>query len=348
MRNLVLLWVGMLLVLPLAAQDSEPEASQTIGAVVADAAAADEAQFTLLQQALADADPVLLALLSAADESLTVFAPTDAAFTAALETLDLTYDELAADSTLLNAVLRYHVIPAALDREYFRQTIGPMFIPEPNAYSGTLLTNGMLKIEIPAPDDTETVLTINDTVTATEAIDAANGIIYVIDSVILPDFDSIALETDPGTGSTLSETLSGAAQDENAPFNTLQSALQAGDASLLALVESDQPVTIFAPTDTGFLETLRSVGLNADAFLSTPDLVTDVLRYHIMPGRLTLDMLAANAAGEPLLLLTLFPRALQAETVDGELRVNGVPVINEIRTANGVILVIDGAFLPPR
>lgn len=102
----------------------------------------------------------------------TVFAPTDEAFAAALEDLDLTAEELLADTETLTSILTYHVVEGEVPAADV-VTLDGEEVPTVN---GTTVTIGV---------DGETV-TVNDaTVTATD-IFATNGVIHVIDGVLLP------------------------------------------------------------------------------------------------------------------------------------------------------------------
>ena len=102
----------------------------------------------------------------------TVFAPTDDAFAAALDALGLTADELLADTDTLTAILTYHVI----DGEVPAETVLTL-----DGQNATTLNGADVSITI----DGETVMVNDATVTAVD-IAADNGIIHVIDSVLLP------------------------------------------------------------------------------------------------------------------------------------------------------------------
>lgn len=101
----------------------------------------------------------------------TVFAPTDEAFAAALEELGLTAEELLADTETLTAILTYHVVPVAPPAEVV------VTLPSVTTVQGSDVTISV----------TEAGVVLNDTVNviATD-IPAANGIIHVIDGVLLP------------------------------------------------------------------------------------------------------------------------------------------------------------------
>ncbi len=98
---------------------------------------------------------------------LTVFAPTDEAFAALPEG---TVEGLLADIPALTAILTYHVVPGAV-------------------MSGDL-SDGMTATTVNGADITVTIdgstVMINDATVIAADIEASNGVIHVIDSVILP------------------------------------------------------------------------------------------------------------------------------------------------------------------
>ena len=142
---------------------TEPE----LGTIVDVAAAAGD--FTTLVAAVEAAG--LVETLSGPGP-FTVFAPTDEAFTAALDSLGLTAEELFADTETLTSILTYHVIAG----EVPSSAVVTMDGQSAATVNGAEVTIGV---------DGETV-TVNDaTVTAVD-IPASNGIIHVIDSVLLP------------------------------------------------------------------------------------------------------------------------------------------------------------------
>jgi uncharacterized surface protein with fasciclin (FAS1) repeats len=101
-----------------------------------------------------------------------VFAPTDAAFVAALDSLGLTAEELLADTETLTSILTYHVIAGEVPSSVVVTMDG----------QSAATVNGA---EVMIGVDGETVMVNDATVTAVD-IPASNGIIHVIDSVLLP------------------------------------------------------------------------------------------------------------------------------------------------------------------
>jgi uncharacterized surface protein with fasciclin (FAS1) repeats len=102
----------------------------------------------------------------------TVFAPTDDAFADALKTLGITKDELLADPAKLKAILTYHVVPG----EVMAADVLTM-----DGKDVATVTGPTVKVKI----NGSTVM-INDATVTTADIKASNGVIHVIDKVLLP------------------------------------------------------------------------------------------------------------------------------------------------------------------
>ncbi len=121
---------------------------------------------------LAAADAAGLVDTLTGEGPFTVFAPTDEAFAAALEALGLTAEELLADTDTLTSILTYHVLPVAPESKVLVTT-----------ESATTVQGGDIAIAV-----TDGGVVLNDSATVVAAdIPAANGIIHVIDSVLLPE-----------------------------------------------------------------------------------------------------------------------------------------------------------------
>jgi transforming growth factor-beta-induced protein len=106
------------------------------------------------------------------DGPFTVFAPTDDAFADLLEVLGVTAEELLADTELLTAVLTYHVIAGEVP-------------------STTVVTlDGQTAATVNGADVTISVegdaVQVNEANVVAVDVAASNGIIHVIDSVLLP------------------------------------------------------------------------------------------------------------------------------------------------------------------
>ena len=161
----------------------EPEVEMTEEMVEASTiitVAEADGNFTTLLAALEATD---LTSALEAEGPFTVFAPTDEAFESALEALDITLEELLEDTDTLTSILLYHVVDDAVMAEAVLELDGE-----------TVTTLAEADITITVTDDG---VVLNDiaNVTATD-IEADNGVIHVIDSVLLPPAPAEAEETE--------------------------------------------------------------------------------------------------------------------------------------------------------
>lgn len=150
---------------------SEPTEQDTGAAetgTIVDVAVAN-GSFTTLVAAVQAAD--LVETLSG-EGPFTVFAPTDEAFAAALVALDLTAEELLADTELLTAVLKYHVVSGEVPASEVVKLDGES-VETVNGESVTISVDG------------DKVMVNDANVTAVD-VKASNGLIHVIDKVLLP------------------------------------------------------------------------------------------------------------------------------------------------------------------
>merc|ERR550514_1873269 len=159
----------------------------------------------------------------------TVFAPTDAAFTAALTALGLTAEELLAKPDL-GDILKFHVVSGKV------------------MSSG--LSNGMKVATLQGAELTVTIegstVKVGGATVTTADLECSNGVIHVIDTVLLP----------PAGGNNIVETAVA-----NGNFKTLAAALT--KAQLVDTLSGEGPFTVFAPTDAAFTAALTALGLTA-------------------------------------------------------------------------------------
>jgi uncharacterized surface protein with fasciclin (FAS1) repeats len=241
----------------------------------------------------------------------TVFAPTDDAFAALLDALGATPEELLARPDLAD-ILLYHATPGRLD-------------------SGAVVDAGTLTMlngdEVTITVEGDTVK-INDATITMVDIQASNGVIHVIDSVLIPPAD----EPDP---QTITDIVVGS--DD---FEVLEAAvIEAGLADDLA---GEGPFTVFAPTDDAFAALLDALGTDAAGLLANPDLA-NILLYHVFSG--SLDSGAVVDSN----LLRMLGGGYSVITVEGEaVRINDALITTvDIQASNGIIHVIDAVILPP-
>ena len=267
--------------------------------------ASENGNFTILLAALAEAD---LAATFSDDAAgpFTVFAPTDAAFEALLVELDLTAAELLALPNL-GDILAYHVTEGNV---LFSTAAGLEVLPTlngmPIAQDGGVL------------DDRATVVSAD--------IVASNGVIHVIDRVLLPN-----------------KTIADIAVADSR-FSTLVAALT--EANLVgAVADASADLTVVAPTNDAFAAALDALGSTAEELLARADLA-DILLYHVVPGTfLAADVIAAAPFDAP----TLQGSPIGVAVVDGGVVLNGSVdvIITDVKAVNGVIHAIDFVLLPP-
>ncbi len=256
---------------------------------IVDIAAADS-RFTSLVAAVKKAG--LVEALSGAGP-LTVFAPTDQAFSAALAALGKTLDQLSADE--LKPILTYHVLNGAVKSGDLKA--GPVKML--SGISAFVATSGGAKI--------------NGANVVSADVIADNGVIHVIDKVILPP-NLVEAATLAGDFGTLTGAVSSAGLAET-------------------LAKPDANLTIFAPNNAAFAK------LSA---VPSGDALKNVLLYHAVSGKVLSTDLKAGAV--PTLLSG---KSLTVELSNG-VRVNGASVIAaDVVATNGVIHVVDTVLIPP-
>ena len=163
---------------------------------------------------------------------LTVFAPTDAAFA---KVPKATLDALAADPAKLKAVLLYHVVPGRVTAADVVKLTSAKTAEGRSL--GIKVVNGSVFVDgaqVTTPD-----------------VEATNGVIHVIDSVLIPK--------EATAPKTIVQTAVAAGS-----FKTLASLLK--KAGLVGTLQGKGPFTVFAPTDAAFAKvpkaTLASLAKN--------------------------------------------------------------------------------------
>lgn len=251
------------------------------------------------------------------EAEFTVFAPTDAAFEALGQS---TIDDLLANTDALTQILLYHVVSGATVLADAAGTVAA----SDNPFVTTANAN-MDRAALSFEDDN---LVINlSNITAANVM-ASNGVIHVIDKVMLP----------PEVGETPTMTIAEIASGSEI-FTTLTAALQA--ASLVdALNDESATFTVFAPTDDAFA-LIPEADLNA--LLADTDALSAVLGLHVISGAAVDSVTAYSLNGKT--ASTLFGDNIAINVVDGMLEVQGSTVTTvDIQATNGVIHVIDAVI----
>ena len=240
-----------------------------------------------------------------------MFAPNDAAFDKLGQD---TINALLADTDTLRDILLYHVI-------------GGTAVDAATALSiaGTKVT---------AANDDEFALSVNDgalfvnlsEVIATD-VDASNGVIHVIDTVLIPPM----IEETHGTVVDLAVA--------DGRFTTLVAALQATGLDV-TLADHDGTFTVFAPTDDAFA-VLGTDTINA--LLGDLPTLSNILLTHVISGATIDSVTAFSLAGSS--AETASGTSVSLSISDGSLFINNARVIQtDIKAENGTIHVIDAVI----
>jgi len=234
----------------------------------------------------------------------TVFAPTDAAFAklpaGTVETL-----LKPENKAKLQALLKYHVVPAKVLAADVRTM--------------TVATLEGQNIDVVAASGKVTVDGAN--VTKTD-IACSNGVIHVIDRVIMPS-DQNLVQTAVAAGK----------------FTTLARLLE--QAELVGALQGEGPFTVFAPTDEAFAK-LPKATLDSLMTPAGKDTLASILKYHVIPGRVYSAAAAKGAS-----VATLQGSKVTTKSAGGKVMIDGATVVAaDIDASNGVIHVIDTVLMP--
>jgi transforming growth factor-beta-induced protein len=246
----------------------------------------------------------------------TVFAPTDDAFA---KLPAGTVEDLLKPENLetLKNVLLYHVVSG--------KVMAADVVTLDGKTADTAAEGNSINISV---KDGNVFLNDNVQVIITD-IETANGVIHVIDTVLLP----------PAKTADIVDT---AVADGR--FTTLVAAVQA--AGLVDTLKGEGPFTVFAPTDDAFAKLPAGT---VEDLLKPENLetLTNILLYHVVSGKVmaadvvTLDGKTADTVAEG--------NSINISVKDGNVFLNDnvQVIITDIATTNGVIHVIDTVLLPP-
>jgi uncharacterized surface protein with fasciclin (FAS1) repeats len=254
---------------------------------------------------------------------LTVFAPTNAAFTALATQLgfaDANAMVTALPASALASILSYHVLPSvktsatlaaagnAPQATIYSFSGAPATIGL-NTSSGVRLTDGAL---------TSASVTTAD-------IDADNGVVHVIDKVLVP----------PGVLNVVQMA------QVNPAFTSLVGAVSG--AGLAGTLSGTGPFTVFAPTNAAFAAIATVLPTLSEAQVGT------VLTYHVVGAQVLSSQIpfgqpVATLAGQSITINTA-TAPLVASITDTTATPAGITAV-DVRASNGVIHVIDKVLLP--
>jgi transforming growth factor-beta-induced protein len=237
--------------------------------------------------------------------NFTVFAPTNAAFNQLLSDLGVSgIDEIPVET--LKSVLLYHVLgeekKSGMLQSGYYNTLSPAF-------------NGFLSLNVNSASGVN--LNKNTSVTSAD-VDVKNGVIHVIDKVLLPP-----------------TVVDHALANDN--FSILVQAVVKAD--LVNALNAEGPYTIFAPTNAAFQELFTQLGVSGIGDL-TAEQLTPILTYHVVEGNIRSTDLSAGTVptlnGDITIALSPSPSINSTSQI----------IATDVQASNGVIHVIDEVLLP--
>ncbi|MEY3020943.1 MAG: hypothetical protein RIS86_139 [Planctomycetota bacterium] len=236
----------------------------------------------------------------------TVFAPTDEAF-AKLPKEKLEWLLKPENKATLATILTYHVVPGAVKAA------------DVVKLSNATTVQGQ-RVDIKVDGGKVTVDGAN--VVKTD-IACSNGVIHVIDTVILP-VDGTIVDVAVKNGS----------------FNTLVAAVKA--AGLVETLSGKGPFTVLAPTDAAFAK-LPAGTLEMLLKPENKQQLVDILTYHVVPGVAAYSDQVVKMSEVPTVLGSTVPVMVK----DGKVMLGGATVVAaDVEASNGVIHVVDTVILP--
>ena len=276
---------------------------------------------------LAAAEAAGLAEVLREDGPFTVFAPTDDAFAEiSPNLLNLLLSEPQCKGTLAK-ILKYHIISGKLSSKDASQL-----------QSARTLVGAQVGISI-----RDGRLAINDANVVANDVKASNGIIHVIDKVLMPERfipnGRVLVFPTPG------DIVDTAAAAGN--FKTLLAAVEA--AGLAETLQGDGPFTVLAPSDEAFAK-LPHGTIESLLKPENKHQLQSLLRYHVLSGRRTAQDLAPGPT------LRSSTKALDGKLIkistdpfaSAPFSVNTSKVVKpDISASNGIIHVIDQVLTPP-
>ena len=252
----------------------------------------------------------LAATLSGPGE-FTVFAPTDAAFDAALVELGVTLGDLAADVPALTDILLYHVVDGTVLSSELMNGMTPTPLNDANTIKVTVTGGSEVFVnqaEVTSPDNT---LFEGDAIT--------NGVVHVTDGVILATETVVDVALSTGV------------------HTSLVAAVIAAEL-LPALTNPFAELTVFAPTDDAFTAALTELGVTLGDLAADIPALQAILTYHVVDGTVLSSDLTNGAvptlSGEEVIVNIDMGAMINSSNVTGA----------DNETGNGVVHVIDAVL----
>lgn len=277
---------------------------------------------------LAQADPNLSTLVAAVQRAglvdaltapgpLTVFAPTNQAFTDLLTSLGFANLE-AVPVDVLQDILLNHVVSGEVKSTDL--TTG---------YVETLLPFGSTTSYLNNYVDLSSGVKIGGSTVTTADVDASNGVVHVINKVIVPP-------------TVVNQALN------NPNFSSLVAALTRSDLGVdyVTILSGAGPFTVFAPTNAAFTALLTELGV-ADLNAIPADVLNKVLQYHVVSGANVLSTQLTDGQEVTTFQGQKFTIDLTGgvKILDAAGRTSNI-IATDVQAANGVVHAIDKVILP--
>ncbi len=242
-------------------------------------------------------------------DNYTVFAPTDQAFQNLADLvgvpLSALFDPAVIPTASLQAVLGTHVLGA--------------IVPSADVTNGAIVDNivgiNTLKLTVKSSGD---VFVNQAQVTAVD-VNSDNGVVHVINSVLLPDETVVDVAIDNG-------------------FSSLATAVITAEL-MPALTDPYNLFTVFAPTNDAFDNLATALGTDINGLLALPNLA-DILLYHVVGGAvLSTDLTNGNVP-------TLNGADITVDLSSGVMINDAMVTTADVLADNGVVHIIDKVLLP--
>ncbi len=265
--------------------------------------ASSNPDFSILVEALTKAE--LVSTINAST-NLTVFAPTNSAFNALFAALGVSGIS-ALSKEALQPILLYHVLGSKVVSSSIATGYAYTLTTGPNSKPLSLYIEKSMSVML------------NKTTKVTQAdLMASNGVIHVIDKVLLPN--------------SIVDVAS-----NNGSFSILVSALVKAD--LVSTLSGAGPFTVFAPTDAAFTALFSSLGISGIPSLTKEQLIPILLK-HVVSGNVVSSDLTTGK------VMTLNGDVMvnvgSTVTINGNTNV----ILANVQGTNGVIHAIDKVLLP--
>lgn len=240
-------------------------------------------------------------------DGITLFAPLNGAF----DPIDTNTLLSGQNQGLLKEVLTYHVVP----REIAAEDISDGMTVE--TLEGDSLTFS-----------TADGVSVNGASVTNADVSASNGVVHVIDGVLIETVDAVDRT------------------DLTPQFSVLRKLI--GEAGLTSTLRGPGPdasegLTVFAPTDEALLGALDENGNGAIDDEEIPDNIGSILQYHVLDNVFFASDVPSSATD----VETLEGSDVTVQSSDGTVTVNGNEVtVPDVEVENGVVHGIDAVLMP--